>query len=125
METNKDIHPTQLSTQIRDVEILYRALSSYYWKGSVQVFSSFNSLPRGAAVPDSVRVVLKQESYDSLEHGRQRYYLRLLVRTPDMASLVARKTVYPDNQVTFYISPNANDASCAMLFYVFTAERDR
>ena len=125
MDTIRDVHQTQLSTQIRDVEILHHALSLYYWKGSVQVFSSFQSLPRGTAVPDSMRVVFKQESYDSLEHGRQRYSLRLLVKTPDMTSLVARRTGYPDNQVTFYISPNANEASCAMMFYVFSSEADR
>ena len=115
----------RLAIQIRDVEILYDALTKYYWKGSVDVYASFATLPRGRFVPDSNRIILKEESYDVMEHGGQRYPLRLLVKSPELSSLQAQNTRYPDTQTTFFVHPDMADTACVLLFYVFTSEQDR
>ena len=115
----------RVQNQIRDVEIIYRALTQYYREGNVLVFSSFNSLPRRGGVPDYARIIFKQESSDSREQGGDRYPLRLVVSMPDMSRLMAQKTIYPDNQVTFLISPSSKGTYCTMLFYVQTADGDR
>ena len=116
---------SRVQNQIRDLGIIYRSLTQYYREGNVSVFSSFNSLPVGETVPDYARITFKQESSDTREEGGNRFALRLLVSTPDMSRLIAQKTVYPDNQATFLISPSNKGTYCAMLFYVHTAEGDR
>ncbi|KAI6660824.1 hypothetical protein LOD99_13551 [Oopsacas minuta] len=121
----EDLSQRRIETQIRDVELIYKSLTTDYWQGYVHVFSSFQTLPRGRGVPDSARIIFKQESYDVAEQSHQRYPLRLLVNTPDLSCLVAQKTAYPDNQVTFLMSPNTNGTNCAILFYVYISEGDR